>query len=142
MLDDYVLQLCEHANVARSNQEDDIVDAEVVLEQAFACSRVLAVYGTLAPGERNHHLLAECPGIWTRGAVHGRRAERDNPVFTYDPLTATVPVQVLTSAGLPRQWAQLDAFESPSHRRILVPVFAGSRLIQVANLYEAQHPVD
>src|SRR3990172_1792972 len=139
-----MLQLVDRANAARRSHRGGAVgarDAEEALERAFGCSQRLAVYGTLAPGESNHHLLAACPGPWVLGAVHGRRAMREHPVFTYDPTAPLVPVHLLTSPGLAQRWAQLDAFESPTHRRILVPVFAGERLLAVASLYEACVPV-
>ena len=34
--------------------------------------RRLFVYGTLAPGEENAHVLAHCRGDWMRGSVTGR----------------------------------------------------------------------
>jgi gamma-glutamylcyclotransferase (GGCT)/AIG2-like uncharacterized protein YtfP len=116
-------------------------EAERGLEQRFQCSQRLAVYGTLAPGEGNHHLLADCPGTWTRGAVPGRRSMRRFPVFTYDPAASPVPVQLLASRGLPGAWTRLDAFEGSDYPRILVPVFAGGHLLAVANLYAAREPV-
>ena len=31
----------------------------------------LAVYGSLAPGKSNHHMLARYAGTWSRGRVRG-----------------------------------------------------------------------
>jgi hypothetical protein len=61
-------------------------------------------------------------------------------MFTYDAAAPAVRVQMLTSAGLLAHWAQLDAFERPTHHRILVPVFADGKLLAVANLYAACEP--
>ncbi len=115
--------------------------AERRLQDTFASDRRLLVYGTLAPGECNHHHLAGCPGEWTVVTVPGRRTVRAYPVFTFDPAAPPVAMQLLHSDGLPRRWAALDAFEGPDYRRILVPVFHDGRLRTVANLYEARAPV-
>ncbi len=132
--DDDVLRLVDRANAA-----DEA--AAHSLERAFTCSQQLVVYGTLAPGEPNHHQLAACPGTWARAAVRGRRAMRQFPVFTYDAAAPLVPVLWLTSASLPPHWARLDAFEGPDYRRILVPVWLGEQWVNVAHLYAAVAPV-
>lgn len=145
MHDEEVLRHVERANAARRSHRGGAVgarDAEDALEHAFRSSQRLAVYGTLAPGEANHHLLAACPGPWIRGVVHGHRAMREHAVFTYDAAAGHVAVQMLTSPGLLQRWASLDEFERPTHRRVLVPVFEGKGLLSVANLYEACEPVE
>ncbi len=126
---------------ARRCGDADAAEAEATLERAFGCSARLAVYGTLAPGECNHHRLDGCAGTWTRGTVRGRRTVRQFPAFTYDAGAPPVPVHVLASAALASTWSALDAFEGDDYRRILVPVFAGAALVTVANLYEACTPV-
>jgi hypothetical protein len=47
------------------------VDAEGRLEALYGVSRALAVYGTLAPGRPNHHVVAPLGGTWTAGTVEG-----------------------------------------------------------------------
>jgi gamma-glutamylcyclotransferase (GGCT)/AIG2-like uncharacterized protein YtfP len=135
-----VIVLIERANRDRAAGRT-VDDAERTLEAMFTCSRKLAVYGTLAPGESNHHLLASCPGTWTSAAVPGRRTVRRFPAFTYDPSAALVAVQMLDSPDLPDQWQHLDAFEGPDYPRILVPVYTGDHLLAVANLYASREPV-
>lgn len=71
----------------------------------------------------------------------GRRAEREFPVFTFDPDAPPVAVQVLSSDGLPELWPRLDAFEGGGYRRILVPVVGHDGRTVVAQLYEAVEPV-
>lgn len=127
------------ATLARRHGRFDL-EAERRLEVAFGCSRWLAVYGTLAPNEQNHDQLATCPGTWSRGTVCGRRGEREFPVFTFDPASPPVAVQVLHSDSLPDHWGRLDAFEGDAYGRILVPVALAGRFV-VANLYEARRPV-
>jgi len=151
-LDD-VTRLVAAVNAARGHrdlvgrvQAPSIDDAEERLEARFRTRHVLAVYGTLAPGRSNHHVVAPLGGEWTDGVVEGELLPEGWGAAlgyaAFRPLAggATVAVHVLTSARLPDAWAWLDAFEGPEYRRILVPVFgpgaAGERRLRtVANLY-------
>lgn len=135
--------LLVRANAARrgGGGADWLRGVEEALAAVFAPARWLAAYGTLAPGGPNHGEVAGLGGTWSTGVVHGRRARREHPVFTFDPAAPPVPVHLLCSAGLAAAWPRLDAFEGPAYRRILVPVLAGGRLAAVANLYEATTPV-
>lgn len=123
-------------------------EAEQRLEARFGTSHALAVYGSLAPGRPNHHVVAPLGGTWTAGVVEGEfapvgwGASLGFPAFRPVRSGARINVQVLTSAQLPEARARLDAFEGPEYRRILVPVFtvnaSGARCLQtVANLYAA-----
>lgn len=113
------------------------------LELLFGSSRRLAAYGSLAPGRENHHLLADIEGEWSEGHVRGhlrRRgwgSELGYPALKWDPDGEEVPVWVLASDELDRRWPDLDRFEGPEYFRGLVPVFIGSRLLCVSNLYLA-----
>jgi gamma-glutamylcyclotransferase (GGCT)/AIG2-like uncharacterized protein YtfP len=120
---------------------DQLAAFEAELEAAFACSRRLAVYGTLAPGECNHDQLAGIAGEWTRGEVRGRRTVRRYPAFTWDPQAPPQPVQLFVADDLPRHWPRLDAFEGLDYRRILVPVTGARGQLAVANLYVSVVPV-
>jgi gamma-glutamylcyclotransferase (GGCT)/AIG2-like uncharacterized protein YtfP len=152
-----VTHLIAAANAARGHRDGtgapapSIADAEDALEARFRVSHVLAVYGTLAPGRSNHHMVAPLGGTWTEGVVEGDLspvgwgATLGYSAFRPRAGGAAVAVHVLTSAGLPGAWARLDAFEGPEYRRILVPVLdaeaAGERrLATVANLYAAADP--
>jgi gamma-glutamylcyclotransferase (GGCT)/AIG2-like uncharacterized protein YtfP len=118
------------------------------LELLFAVSRTLAVYGTLAPGRPNHHVVAPLAGEWSEGVIEGDLAPDGwgatlgYPAFRPRAGGGPVPVHVLISRALPAAWPELDRFEGPGYRRILVPVFragpAGERrLSTVANVYAA-----
>jgi gamma-glutamylcyclotransferase (GGCT)/AIG2-like uncharacterized protein YtfP len=98
---------------------------------------LLAAYGTLRPGEVNHRLLADIPGEWLDGQVHGQRGEEDGyPAFWYDPDGPLHQVKVFHSAELPGIWAHLDWFEGKSWQRRLVPIdLADGRRVE-ANLYQ------
>src|ERR671911_2411458 len=45
--------------------------AEGRLDALFGTGHTLAVYGTLAPGQPNHHVVAPLGGEWTDGLVEG-----------------------------------------------------------------------
>jgi gamma-glutamylcyclotransferase (GGCT)/AIG2-like uncharacterized protein YtfP len=126
--------------------------AERQLDAHFRTSHTLAVYGTLAPGQPNHHIVAPLGGEWTDGLIEGDLlpvgwgAALGYPGFRPRVGGAAVAVQVLTAPLLATAWPTLDRFEGPEYQRILVPVFstelgpgqAGERrLYTVANLYAA-----
>lgn len=121
---------------------------EEQLEALFNTSHTLAVYGSLAPGRSNYHIVVPLGGEWTEGLVEGELipagwgAALGYPAFRPRVGGAAVAVYVLTSPLLAAAWPDLDRFEGPEYQRILVPVFspgpAGERrLVTVANLYAA-----
>ena len=123
-------------------------DAERRLDERFATEHTLAVYGTLAPGEPNHHVVAPLGGEWTEGVVEGDLfpvgwgAALGYPAFVPRTGGPEVPVKVLRTPRLKDAWPGLDRFEGPGYRRILVPVLSPAgeddrRLLTVANLYAA-----
>jgi gamma-glutamylcyclotransferase (GGCT)/AIG2-like uncharacterized protein YtfP len=102
----------------------------------------LATYGTLSPGQANHHEVAGIAGTWRRGIVRGVRlpsgqgAAAGYPVFHPDPNGPQVDVHLLESQDLPTHWPRLDAFEGESYRRVTVEViFDGETLL--AQIYSA-----
>lgn len=155
---DEVRRLVAAANAARrrsgrAGRDEDPADAERQLETLFHTSRALAVYGTLAPGQPNHHVVAPLGGEWTHGLIEGDLlptgwgATLGFPAFSPRVGGAAIRVQVLTAPGLPTAWPELDRFEGPEYRRILVPVFTPGgadqrRLYTVANLYAAAAEAD
>jgi gamma-glutamylcyclotransferase (GGCT)/AIG2-like uncharacterized protein YtfP len=150
-----VSRLVAAANAARwksdgSGRAEDPgeIDAERQLDARFRTSHTLAVYGTLAPGQPNHHVVAPLGGEWTDGLVEGDLfpvgwgATLGYPAFRPRVGGAAVAVRVLTAPMLVTAWATLDRFEGAEYRRILVPVFRPARaderrLYTVANLYAA-----
>jgi gamma-glutamylcyclotransferase (GGCT)/AIG2-like uncharacterized protein YtfP len=124
--------------------------AEQRLDDLFKTSHTLAVYGTLAPGQPNYHVLASLGGEWPDGLIEGDLlpmgwgADLGYPGFRPRIGGAAVAVQVLSAPLLATAWPTLDRFEGPGYQRILVPVFgmemgpgqAGERRLHtVANLY-------
>jgi gamma-glutamylcyclotransferase (GGCT)/AIG2-like uncharacterized protein YtfP len=132
--------------IGAANAAGGASEAARLLDVHFGSAQVLAAYGTLAPGRRNHHVVAPLGGEWTRGVVEGELS-RDGwgktsgyPGFRPREGAGAVWVHVLTSPALPSAWPELDAFEGAEYRRILVPVFQpeapGVRtLYTVANIY-------
>lgn len=123
-------------------------DAEAQLDSLFGAGERLAVYGSLAPGRQNHHIIEPLGGTWTSGVVegdlatYGWGAALGFPALTLRRGGPPVPVHVLTSAALRSAWTDLDRFEGPEYRRVLVPVWSTRSaiarvLLTVANLYEA-----
>ena len=122
------------------------VEAEGQLEERFATSTRLAVYGSLRPGQPNHHIVAPLGGRWEHGVVEadlvrgGWGAGMGFPAIEPRPGGQVVPVEVLTSTALPDDWPRLDEFEGDEYCRVLVPVWntgdhANRNLLTVANLY-------
>jgi gamma-glutamylcyclotransferase (GGCT)/AIG2-like uncharacterized protein YtfP len=148
-----VKRLIAAANAARWRNEDEpgAADAEQQLEALFRTSQTVAVYGTLAPGQPNHHIVAPLGGEWTGGVIEGDLvatgwgATLGFPAFRPRDGGAAVAVHVLRAPTLPAAWPMLDRFEGREYRRILVPVFttgagAERELRAVANLYAAAQP--
>lgn len=124
---------------------------ERVAREIEAARHRLAVYGTLGPGQTNHHLIEPLGGCWSRGTVrgtlhrHGWGATMGFPALIWDPAADAVEVQLLESPALESAWSELDAFEGEAYLRILVPVelrrdpFAEATEpgaeVRVANLY-------
>ena len=100
----------------------------------------LFVYGTLAPGRPNAHVLADLTGTWepatTTGClVHeGWGAALGYPALVIepdaDPDAELVSGMLLTSADLDEHWERLDAFEGSAYSRasITVTTTSGERL--------------
>ncbi len=95
----------------------------------------LAVYGTLAPGQPNHHELDGMGGTWRPGTVKGRlvsegwAADQGYPALVLDPAGDLIAVQLFTSPDLPAHWQRLDEFEGEEYCRKVTRVDTGNGLI-------------
>jgi gamma-glutamylcyclotransferase (GGCT)/AIG2-like uncharacterized protein YtfP len=104
----------------------------------------LAVYGSLAPGEVNHHVVADITGLWVDGFVTGTLRQLGwghhigFPAITWHADGKKVAVRLFTSLDLPAHWARIDEFEGKDYQRILVPVRLVTGATTVANIYEAK----
>ena len=127
-------------------------DEEQRLNAIFQTNNSLAVYGTLAPGRSNYHIVEHLGGEWTEGLIEGNLQETGwgatlgYPAFRPKAGGPILQIRVLKSSLLPNGWADLDEFEGHEYQRILVPVFCADaetvgsdrRLYTVANLYAAR----
>jgi gamma-glutamylcyclotransferase (GGCT)/AIG2-like uncharacterized protein YtfP len=88
----------------------------------------LFVYGTLAPGRPNAHVLAPVPGTWepasVTGTLHaeGWGAATGYPGIVLDPHGDRVDGLLFSSDHLADHWARLDAFEGDGYVRVLTTV--------------------
>lgn len=102
--------------------ESDGRHAERRLDALFRISHTLAVFGTLAPGRPNHHVVAPSGGEWTDGLVEGDLlrvgwgAALGYPGFRPRAGGGAVEVQVLTAPSLATAWPTLDPFVRPGRR--------------------------
>ena len=85
----------------------------------------LFVYGTLAPGRANHHILEPLGGLWDEATVKGRLlaegwgAEMGYPGIVLDAEGEDVEGYMLSSDELAHHWPMLDEFEGEGYERVL-----------------------
>ena len=85
----------------------------------------LFVYGTLAPGRSNEHVLADVPGKWEPATVTGRLlqegwgAEAGYPGIVLDEHGSEVQGFLFSSKYLDDHWIRLDEFEGEDYERVL-----------------------
>ena len=88
----------------------------------------LFVYGTLAPGRPNAHVLEGVTGTWEAATVRGRLlpkgwgAAAGFPGIVLDEGAPEVPGLLFTSEELGESWEHLDKFEGDGYERVLTPV--------------------
>ena len=104
-------------------------------------SRRLAVYGSLAPGKKNHHVIAGIEGNWRRALLRGSLrnegwgAGEGFPGFLWDGTYTAIAAQVFSSPDLQNYWPRLDQFEGEEYQRILVPAEIDGGKIEICNVY-------
>lgn len=85
----------------------------------------LFVYGTLAPGRPNQHILADIPGNWEPATVTGRLlpagwgATLGYPGIVLDGEGSQVAGFLFSAQTLADHWDRLDAFEGEGYERVL-----------------------
>jgi len=85
----------------------------------------LFVYGTLAPGRPNAHVLADVPGEWEPATVTGRLfqegwgAAAGYPGIVLDENGDEIEGFLFTSDRLAEHWARLDEFEGDGYKRVV-----------------------
>ena len=102
----------------------------------------LFVYGTLAPGRPNEHVLDGVSGTWAKGSVRGRLlqegwgADRGYPGIVVDRAAGLVEGFVLTSDALTNEWERLDEFEGPQYERVVAEVELEAGQVVPAFIYQ------
>ena len=101
----------------------------------------LFVYGTLAPGRPNEHVLAVVPGEWepasVTGTLHpeGWGAAAGYPGIVLDDHGGEVRGFLFSSDSLAEHWARLDEFESEGYERVLTSVKRKDGTVVEAYIY-------
>lgn len=101
----------------------------------------LFVYGTLAPGRPNEHVLANIPGMWEPATVTGRLlqegwgAAAGYPGIVLDEHGSEVPGFLFSSESLAEHWARLDEFEGQLYERVLTAVKVTDGTVVNAYIY-------
>jgi gamma-glutamylcyclotransferase (GGCT)/AIG2-like uncharacterized protein YtfP len=84
----------------------------------------LFVYGTLAPGRPNAHMLADVPGQWEPATATGTLvpdgwgAAAGYPGIVLDERGGPVTGFLFSSEALAHHWPRLDAFEGDGYVRV------------------------
>lgn len=127
----------------RARERGEVEDDRSVERMYDYPSTRLAVYGSLAPDEVNHHVIETVAGSWEGGFVRGELRMKGwgrhvgFPGLTWLPTSdERVPVRLFTSSELPAEWSRIDEFEGRDYVRILVLVEGVRDDPVVANLYQ------
>lgn len=106
----------------------------------------LFIYGTLAPGRPNEHILAKFSGTWATAIVKGHLrkegwgAEMGYPGMVLDPAGDEINGFVFTTDDLDVILPELDAFEGKDYQRIVAQATLADGAIRAVYAY-VLHPV-
>ena len=101
----------------------------------------LFVYGTLAPGGPNEHVLNAIGGTWQASTVNGYLksggwgAKMGYPGLVLDNTGGEVEGYLFCSEALENHWNELDEFEGEEYQRILTSVKTENNLELEAYVY-------
>lgn len=102
----------------------------------------LFVYGTLAPGRPNEHILADVSGNWESASVRGMLLQEGwgaavgYPGIILDEQGEEVHGLVFSSDQLSAHWTRLDEFEGNEYERILTAVRLQDGTLVEAYIYK------
>ena len=89
----------------------------------------LFVYGTLAPGRPNEHVLTPLGGAWQPATVKGQLEQQGwgaamgFPGLVLDEAGEEISGFLFTSENLDSFWDTLDDFEGEQYERVLADVY-------------------
>jgi gamma-glutamylcyclotransferase (GGCT)/AIG2-like uncharacterized protein YtfP len=101
----------------------------------------LFVYGTLAPGRPNEHVMADVRGTWQPATVKGRLLQHGwgaavgFPGIVLDEDGPEVDGMLLSSGDLGESWERLDDFEGAGYERVQTLVNLRDGRTVVAHIY-------
>jgi len=102
----------------------------------------LFVYGTLAPGRPNEHVLSEIGGSWEEATVTGTLrqegwgAAMGYPGIVLDQHGDDIQGFLFSSEKLSDHWARLDEFEGKSYERVMTVVKLNDNRTVDAYIYQ------
>ena len=101
----------------------------------------LFVYGTLAPGRPNDHVLSAIEGTWEEASVKGYLkpqgwgAEMGYPGIVLDDAGDEIKGYNFCSDKLDDHWDELDEFEGEDYKRVLIEVKTKDKRVVDAYIY-------
>ena len=101
----------------------------------------LFVYGTLAPGRPNEHILKKLGGHWqkakVRGTLHeeGWGATMGYPAIVLEESAGEVNGFLFTSEKLSSHWPVLDEFEGREYQRVITSATLNNGQMVDVNIY-------
>ena len=146
-VDQIIEQLNMKENIATitiSNLEQaGLTEEEKAFIKTYQPEKALIIYGTLAPGRPNHHVVEHIKGAWQQGIVHGKlKKEGWGSAMGYNgfihvPVEEQEDIQafVLFSDELNANWKMLDEFEGDGYKRILAPFKLEKGAVGVGYIY-------
>jgi gamma-glutamylcyclotransferase (GGCT)/AIG2-like uncharacterized protein YtfP len=111
-----------------SERTTPAADRAFYIPTSASMTHRLFVYGTLAPGRPNEHVLADVPGEWEPATAigtllqEGWGAAAGYPGIVLDEHGGGVEGFVFSSKSLAEHWARLDEFEGEGYERVLTTV--------------------
>jgi gamma-glutamylcyclotransferase (GGCT)/AIG2-like uncharacterized protein YtfP len=105
----------------------------------------LFVYGSLAPGRANEHVLSGIPGTWVPGTVRGTLfwtgwgAHLGCPGIVLAENGDEVDGYVLTATSLAEHWSRLDELEGHEYVRTRTRVACGEGDSLECDIYVLRH---
>lgn len=106
----------------------------------------LFVYGTLAPGRSNAHVLSHVAGSWQRASIRGHLvhagwgAEQGYPAVIVDATGPAVEGFVLSSDDLQHEWMRLDEFEGDQYQRVATQAQLDDGQVVQVYVYQLAQP--
>ena len=104
-------------------------------------TNILFVYGTLAPGRPNEHVLSQIPGTWESATVRGSLLQQGwgsalgYPGIVLDEHGDVVHGFVFSSEELAAHWDRLDEFEGDGYERTITSVELINGTVVQAHIY-------